>query len=238
MQPYKDLGSGEVGHHTSCTDDYPTYYVLDSGQMKMSKRWSQPSRHSPSDQRSLWWCDLIICGAGFGGFRWETSHCWCEWGHCVIQENFFLQNMALVVMVMSLLHNARDKEITHSHGRQKKPSLLFKYWRETVGHGVILFIESYKWQLNEKWNQTLTSTKMWMVNPALSENVLQFGRDWAWARANTENQPENPEKTKCIPVDLPTGISLCNSPPPFPKGAIPGPWGWGRDGESWGRQAH
>lgn len=152
---------------------------------------------------------------------------------------FFLQNMALVVMVMSLLHNARDKEITHSHGRQKKKptSLLFKYWRKTVGHGVILFIESYKWQLNEKWNQTLTSTKMWMVNPALSENVLQFGRDWAWARANTENQPENPEKTKCIPVDLPTGISLCNSPPPFPKGAIPGPWGWGRDGESWGRQA-
>lgn len=152
-------------------------------------------------------------------------------------RKIFLQNMALVVMVMSLLHNARDKEITHSHGRQKKTSLLFKYWRKTVGHGVILFIESYKWQLNEKWNQTLTSTKMWMVNPALSENVLQFGRDWAWARANTENQPENPEKTKCIPVDLPTGISLCNSPPPFPKGAIPGPWGWGRDGESWGRQA-
>lgn len=75
---------------------------------------------------------------------------------------------------------------SHSRGRQKG-SLLWKYWIKTVGHVVILFDENYKWQFNEKWNQTLASTKMRVVGPALSENVFQLGKSWAWPCANTNN---------------------------------------------------
>lgn len=89
-------------------------------------RWARGDPSPPGTHlqtRSLWWCDLIICGAGFGGFRWETSHCWCS-EVTVWYRKIFLQNMALVVMVMSLLHNARDK-ITLSWEAKKNPPLSY-----------------------------------------------------------------------------------------------------------------
>lgn len=134
-QSYKDAGSEEV-------EILPYLLWLTPGQMKMSKRGSQPPRHSQSNRRSLWPHHSIPCRAGFGGSRWKTNHCRCEWCHHVIQQNFSLEHCVSCNNGEPIAQWRR--QINHTFSWEAKGSLLWKYWMKTVGHVVILFDESYK----------------------------------------------------------------------------------------------
>lgn len=133
-------------------DDYHTCWVPDPGKKRrMRGGRGHPGTH-PSQSKVINPPLLVV---GVGRSRWEIRHCltWVKSPHDT--ETFFLQNTVLAVVVVNWLRKGGDKQIMHSPEGQEGP-LLFKrnHWMKTVGHAVILVNESYKWQFNEKWNQT------------------------------------------------------------------------------------